>query len=119
MVTVRESAIHGRGLFARRRIDKDTLIGFYVGWRTQEDGPHVLWIHGEDDESYGIDGICELRYTNHSPLPNAVFLGDELWALETIEAGSEITFHYGEEWDEEAEVDEESERDWEPALLTS
>ncbi len=91
------SPIHRKGLFAARRIDKDTLIGIYDGPRTDENGPHVLWVEDEDVE-YGIDGRNDLRYVNHSPAPNAVFEGEELRALQAIGPGEEITFFYGDEW---------------------
>jgi SET domain-containing protein len=97
---VSESGIHGRGLFARARIDTDDYIGTYEGPATDEDGMHVLWLWNEDTEAWeGIDGLNEMRFLNHSSEPNADWWGDDLYALRTIEPDEEITFDYG--WDEE------------------
>jgi len=95
---VRESAIHGRGIFAARRIPEDVEIGRYRGVETDEDGTYVLWCYDENNELFGILGSNDLRFTNHSSEPNAIFLGDELISLRVIEPGEEITFDYGPEW---------------------
>ncbi|MCA8961865.1 MAG: SET domain-containing protein-lysine N-methyltransferase [Planctomycetes bacterium] len=99
---VARSPIHGRGLFAKRKIRKGTLIGTYEGPRVRKDGMHVLWVEDERGKWFGIDGKNQLRYLNHSRNPNAEFIGEELIALRTIAPDEEITFHYGDEW---AEVD--------------
>jgi len=97
---VARSPIHGRGLFARRRIELDEYIGTYEGPETDRNGMHVLWLWNEDNEQWeGIDGLNEMRFLNHSSTPNADWWGDELYALRTIEPDEEITFDYG--WDEE------------------
>lgn len=93
---VKDSEIHGRGLFAGVDFYKDEYIASYKGPRTRRDGPYVLWL--EDGENVGIDGQNALRYVNHSETPNAIFYGEELFALRKISPGEEITFHYGEEW---------------------
>ncbi len=98
-VTVRDSAIHGRGVFAAAFIPKDALIGRYAGPRVEHDDTYVLWIDCEEEGCYGIDGRNALRFTNHSAHPNASFEGPELIALRDILPGEEITFHYGEEWE--------------------
>ena len=97
-VVIRRSAIHGRGLFANCTIAQETLIGCYDGPRTQRDGRYVLWIQEEDGTSYGVKGQNEFRFVNHSHTPNAVFRGEELYALRMIEPDEEITVHYGEDW---------------------
>ncbi|NBB92101.1 MAG: SET domain-containing protein-lysine N-methyltransferase [Gammaproteobacteria bacterium] len=97
---VAESPIHGRGLFARRRIEADEYIGTYEGQATQRDDMHVLWLWNEESDRWeGIDGVNEMRFLNHASEPNADWWGDELYALRAIEADEEITFDYG--WDEE------------------
>lgn len=99
---VSRSPIHGRGLFARRRIEPDEYIGTYEGPATQNDGMHVLWLWNEDRERWeGIDGTNEMRFLNHSSQPNADWWGEDLYALRMIEAGEEITFDYG--WDDETD----------------
>jgi uncharacterized protein len=99
---VRESGIHGLGLFARKNLRKGSTVGFYRGEKVtsmKDDGDHVLWIYDEDeDEEYGINGENETRFVNHSKRANANFNGEELIALRTIKEGEEITHDYGEAW---------------------
>jgi uncharacterized protein len=100
LIYVDESPIHGKGLFARVDIPEGTYLGDYLGPVVQEDGTYVLWV--QDDEAgqeYGIDGQNELRYLNHRGEPNAEFDGEKLFAQGSIVAGSEITIHYGADWD--------------------
>ena len=97
-VVVQESKIHGKGLFAAVDIEPETLLGTYHGPRTQEIGDHVLWIDCDVEGEFGIDGVNELRYVNHSTEPTACFEGEELWSTGPIAQGTEITHHYGEEW---------------------
>ncbi len=109
LICVKPSPIHGQGLFAAERIEADTYLGEYLGPRTQDDGPYVLWIEEEDGTIYGIDGRNELRFTNHSCEPNGVMEGEHLYALRDIEPGEEITIHYGPDWEDEDEDDDEAE----------
>lgn len=100
---VADSGIHGKGLFARRKIAKGTVLGAYDGpkvFTDDEDGDHVLWIEDDDGEVYGIDGKNELRYVNHSTRANVVFEGEELVALRDIAKGEELTHHYGDDWED-------------------
>jgi SET domain-containing protein len=101
MIDIRESAIHGRGVFAARFIPAGTRLGTYRGARVTDDaadGPYVLWVWNEDDTMVGIDGENDLRYVNHSTDPNVEFVGPELSALRDIEPGEELTHNYGEDW---------------------
>ncbi len=93
---VRPSAIHGKGLFARRPIAAGEYLGSYRGLRTRKDGKYVLWIEGRKGFSHGRRGTSLLRYLNHSDRPNAEFDGFDLFAIEDIEPGEEITIHYGD-----------------------
>jgi len=96
MVTVKDSRIHGKGLFAEQFITAGTLIGKLEGPRTRDDGPHVLWISDE----VGIHGQNDIRYVNHAKAPNACYFDDgDLIALRDIPPGEEITHDYGEGWD--------------------
>ncbi len=99
-LVVKESGIHGRGLFSAKRIPKGALLGLYDGPRTRRDGRYVLWVEDDDGNPVGINGRNELRFVNHSQRPNAEFRGEELFALRVIRPGEEITHHYGEEWDD-------------------
>ncbi|MDT8409445.1 MAG: SET domain-containing protein-lysine N-methyltransferase [Wenzhouxiangellaceae bacterium] len=95
------SPIHGKGLFARQDIAYDTWIGTYAGPFTLDDGMHVLWIWSDENDRWeGIHGNNEMRFLNHSKQPNADWWGDELYALRAIEKDEEITFHYGDEWED-------------------
>jgi len=97
---VADSPIHGKGLFANTRIKQDTLIGVFEGRRTTRDGLHVLWIIEEDGTTYGIAAENDLKYANHSSKPTAELNGEEMFALRDILPGEEITFHYGDDWDD-------------------
>lgn len=95
-VYVAPSAIHGKGLFARQRIPRESHIGRYLGPQAKRNGSHVLWV--EDDDGWiGRRGLNCLRYVNHDPDPNAEFDGFDLYALRTIQPDEEITIDY--QWD--------------------
>jgi SET domain-containing protein len=97
-VAIGRSPIHGRGVFARRRIRRGGLIGDFEGRETKRNGTHVLWVLEEDGSQVGIRGENELRFLNHSSFPNAEFSGASLYALRNIQPGREITFDYGDDW---------------------
>jgi hypothetical protein len=97
MFEVKQSPIHGQGVFATRSIGKGERIGRYVSRRTDSDGTYVLWVeHG--NEWRGYEGYGRLRFLNHRADANAELDGLELFALADIKPGDEITIHYGEEW---------------------
>ncbi len=88
MAYVDRSAIHGRGLFARRDIELDEYIGTYEGRATQRDGMHVLWLWNEERERWeGINGNNEMRFLNHDADPNADWWGNDLYAIRPIARG--------------------------------
>lgn len=95
---VKKSPIHGRGLFAERRITRGRRIGRYAGRRTRRNGRYVLWVPLENGDVVGIAGGNRLRYVNHSSRPNAAFHGADLYALRTIGPHQEITVDYGRDW---------------------
>ena len=96
---VTESILHGRGLFAREDIPAGTLIGHYDSVETQQNGMHVLWVEaGPPDDWIGYNGINELRFLNHDTQPNGEMDGLDLYALNDIDADSELTIDYGEEF---------------------
>lgn len=96
MYEVKDSPIHGLGLFASIRIPKGALIGTLEGVPTKRDGPHVLWV----TEEVGIAGVNDIRYVNHARRANACYFDDgTLVALRDIDVGEEITHDYGQEWD--------------------
>ena len=79
---------------------KDAYIATFEGRPTERDGMHVLWVLEWDGTEVGIEGRNALRFLNHSSRPNAEFLGPDLHATRNIQPGQEITFHYGDEWDD-------------------
>ncbi len=96
---VAASAIHGQGVFAREFICAGAYVGTYHGRPTDEDGVYVLWVEDESGRWQGRDGENLLRFLNHSVTPNAEFEGHDLYALEDIQPGEEICFHYGREFE--------------------
>ena len=83
-IYVTASNIHGKGLFARKRIKAGTLIGQIDGQPTKTDGPYVLWLTARK----GIEVQCQLKYINHSDNPNAVYYDTlEVIALVACVAG--------------------------------
>ncbi len=97
---VKESPIHGKGLFARKKIDSGELIGRYMGPRVKRNGTYVLWVEEDDGSYFGVSGRNRLRFLNHSEVPNAEFEDQDLYATRMIRPGDEICFHYGDEWED-------------------
>jgi len=97
-VKVGTSPIHGSGLFAAKRIREGAYVATFEGNRAKRDGMHVLWTFDEEGNEYGIEGRNALRFLNHSPEPNAEFIGPDLHAVRNIQSGAELTIDYGEEW---------------------
>ena len=90
---VAPSGIHGLGLFAAKKIDKNCVIGWLKGKPSTRDGSYVLWLNDEE----GFEVSCNLRYINHSNQPNACYYNDlSVVALRDIEPGEEITHDYGD-----------------------
>lgn len=88
---VADSEIHGKGLFAARRIPEGATIGRLEVQPADADGSYVLWL----SETEGVEVICNLKYINHSERPNACYFDDlSVVALRDIEAGEEITHDY-------------------------
>ncbi|MEM1353455.1 MAG: SET domain-containing protein [Planctomycetota bacterium] len=105
MFEVRESPLHGRGLFATQFIPGDTVIGWLKTKKAKKkklDGPYVLWV----DRNKPVRVTCDLRYINHSSKPNAAYYDDlSVMALRDIEPGEEIVHNYlGEGDDDEIEI---------------
>lgn len=115
---VRASGLHGRGLFATRRIPRDTAVIEYVGEYLGKEAANVLGLrHFEDarmtgagavylfivNDAWDLDGNFEYntaRLINHACDPNCdaqIDDGDRIWivALRDIDAGEELTFNYG------------------------
>lgn len=92
---VKDSGIHGMGLYARVDIPKGEYMGTYDGPEVDDNGMHVLWVEEEDGIEVGRDGQNMLRYLNHSAKPHAEFEGFDLYARKKIKKDTEITIDYG------------------------
>ena len=103
---VKESSIHGSGLFATRDIAAGELIIEYTGKLSpiseidQVDGDDIYWL--AVDETYAIDGNHRdnpARFANHSCEPNC-FLEKSSGAFSImsnrdISKGEELSIDYG------------------------
>jgi hypothetical protein len=117
LYVVRRSRIHGRGVFATRRIPKGTRIVEYTGRRMSNaeadrrypdrDGIPTHTFLFELDDDMVIDaaqGGNAARWINHSCDPNCEAVEEEgrifIEALRTIAAGEELGYDYGITLDE-------------------
>lgn len=110
---VRDSAVHGRGVYALQRIPKGKRVIEYKGIRVpwekasaQADGPHTFLFgltNGKDVIDPDIGGN-EARWINHSCAPNceAIEEGNRvfIYALRAIQPSEELFYDYGLEVDE-------------------
>lgn len=95
LVEVKDSAIHGKGLFAKVSIKKDTIIGHLEGQFVTREGPHVLWT---SEGKFKVDN--ELKFINHNKKANVAYYDDlTVVAIRSIKAGTELVHDYGEDWD--------------------
>jgi SET domain-containing protein len=111
MFRVRRSKIHGRGVFATRRIRKGTRVVEYVGERIShkeadrrhenrdpDDNHTFLFIvDGRTIIDAGVDGN-EARWINHCCDPNCESVIDDrrvfIEAIRTIQPGEELSYDY-------------------------
>src|SRR6266576_5961579 len=112
-VEVRESGVHGRGVYATKAIAKGTRIIEYTGKRmsweeapNDPDNPHTF--------NFGLDngnvinpeiGGNEARWINHSCDPNCEAVEEEngrvlIHASRNIRAGEELSYDYQLQVDE-------------------
>ncbi len=95
LYAVKQSPIHGKGLFAHCDIKKGAILGKLKCAPTNEDGPYVLWL----SEKLSVQVECDLKYINHNSKPNAAYYEDlQVVVLRNIKKGEEITHNYGDEW---------------------
>jgi len=57
---VKQSPIHGKGLFANTDINEGETIGALTYKPTQKDGPYVLWVN----KSLSVEVQCDLKCHN-------------------------------------------------------
>lgn len=93
---VKKSAIHGRGLFARRSIARGTVLGKCRTRPSRTHTSHTLWL----DDQNTVEVLCKFRYINHSKEPNVAYYEDlSVVALQPIKPGDELSHDYGDAWD--------------------
>jgi hypothetical protein len=108
-VYVSTSEVHGRGVFAARRIPKGAYVGTYEGLDDVDFDGHLeryvifMFDEGADDDepSTWRLGTNEFRFLNHDDDANLEM--DEsyhFWATRTIKRDEELTWFYGEEFSE-------------------
>jgi SET domain-containing protein len=90
-VFVANSPVHGKGLFAARKIKANTVLGRLHGMPTFDDGDYVLWITDE----LGLELTNDFKYINHDSNPNAAYSDIDVMALRDIEPGEELLHDYG------------------------
>ena len=111
LVQVRQSGIHGTGVFALRRIPKGTRVIEYTGERVSHAEADRRYEHKDVADNHTflfiVDGRTvidagvggnEARYVNHSCVPNCetVIEGQRIFidAVRTIEPGEELSYDY-------------------------
>src|SRR3984957_12095176 len=125
MMRVRRSRVHGRGVFALRRIRKGTRVIEYLGDRLSHRQADRRYEHKDISDNHtflfivdrsvvidgGIDGN-DARFINHSCDPNCESLIEDrrvfVEAVRTIQPGEELTYDYqiGRDRDDPPNVDE-------------
>ena len=123
-IEVRESGVHGRGVYASKPIPKGARIIEYTGKRVlwenvpnDPDDPHTF-LFGLDNGIEVIDPTIrgnEARWINHSCDPNCEAIEEEdervfIYALRDLQQGEELFYDYALQVDEPItrEVAEES-----------
>ena len=96
MFEVRRSPIHGRGLFATSEIPVKKRVGTFKGSPTTKEGRYVFWL--SNTKAMVVEN--DLKFANHSLNPNTEVRGKSLYAIKPIRVGEEITWHYGEDWED-------------------
>ena len=110
-ILVRDSSVHGRGVFATRRIEKGERIIEYLGERVSHDEADRRYELKDENDSHtflfivdsktvidaGTEGN-DARFFNHSCDPNCESVVEKrrvfIEALRAIEPGEEMTYDY-------------------------
>lgn len=110
-IQVRNSIVHGRGVFATRRIAKGERIMEYLGERVSHDEADRRYESKDENDSHtflfivdsktvidaGVDGN-DARFFNHSCDPNCESVVEKrrvyIEAIRAIEPGEEMTYDY-------------------------
>lgn len=88
---VRESPIHGRGLFSLRNITQGEILGIAATVATDVESDHSIWVHDQEHREM----VCGFRFINHADEPNVIIYDDlSIVALKDIAAEEELTHNY-------------------------
>jgi uncharacterized protein len=111
LIEVRQSPLHGLGVFAARRIGRGTRILEYLGERVSHSEADRRYQHKDAADNHtflfivdartvidaGVAGN-EARFVNHACVPNCESVIENrrvfIDALRTIEPGEELTYDY-------------------------
>ena len=111
-IEVRESGVHGRGVYAAQLIRKGARIIEYTGervsWQSAPDDdrdPHTFNFGLENGEVINPEvGGNEARWMNHSCDPNCEAVEEDdrifIYAMRNIQRGEELLYDYHMEIDE-------------------
>jgi SET domain-containing protein len=88
-LSVRESPIQGKGVFAERSLHTGEQIAYFEGYEVDHETAYSLTFGNQRIEPTGI-----LKHLNHSCSPNAWFQERRLTALREIAPNEEITIDY-------------------------
>ena len=90
MIEVKDSNIHGKGLFSTKKIRKNTILGKCKVTKTKKSNAYSLWVGNNM-----LDVTCDFKFINHSNKPNVVYYDDlTIVALKNIKVGEELTHEY-------------------------
>jgi hypothetical protein len=125
--SVRNSVVHGKGVFAKKIIPKGTRIFEYAGERVLKtnlakdisDGLTSLVYVMNLNENLAIDGERggnDSRFINHSCDPNCevIYFNNTpyIYAIQEIPEGEELNFDYKYGSDEDVELTSEQKKEW-------
>jgi SET domain-containing protein len=111
-IEVRESGVHGRGVYATEFIPKGSRIIEYTGQRVawddapnDENNPHTFLFGLEGGEVINPEiGGNDARWINHCCDPNCEAIEEDdriyIYAMRDIEPGQELFYDYAMEIDE-------------------
>ncbi|KRT14427.1 hypothetical protein ASU31_19225 [Pedobacter ginsenosidimutans] len=117
-IEVKESPLHGRGVFAKSKIRKGNLIERApIIFLSNEEKQtlrftklfHYYFLLGNAEKQAAF-GFGYASFYNHSPEANAFYTFSRkkntlnIYAYQTIEAGSEVTINYNGKPDDKSEV---------------
>ena len=91
LVYVENSPLHGKGLFARKKLKANLVLGKLEGRPTRRDGTYVLWVSDTD----GLRVTNDFRFINHSSSPNCALTDTEVVTLKSVKPDEELTHDYG------------------------